>query len=42
MKKFTVSLFTVIMMVALFFSGSAFAANSDVGVTYRTHIQNNG
>ncbi|WP_050738830.1 Ig domain-containing protein [Acetobacterium bakii] len=42
MKKFTISLFTVIMMVALFFSGSAFAANSDVGVTYRAHIQNIG
>lgn len=43
MKKLTLSLFTVIMMVALFFSASAFAATGDnVGVSYSSHIQNIG
>jgi len=42
-KKITISIFTVIMMLALFFSASVFAASGDpVGVTYSAHVENIG
>ncbi|MGV8906633.1 MAG: hypothetical protein ACOH15_08540 [Acetobacterium sp.] len=44
MKKITVSLFTIIMMLSMIFATNAFAidAPGTVGVEYRGHIQNIG